>query len=382
MNFEELILELSLKRRSKHLQDQFLLSQALKGLGNPQKKYPAVHVAGTNGKGSVSTKLAKVFEESGYRAALFTSPHLYHFEERIQVNGALIPQAFILEHLPFLLTHYPNLSFFDYTTLLGLDYFAEEKVDIAIIEAGMGGLYDSTNCIMPLLSVITTIALDHQDVLGSSLEEIAFQKCGIIKPLTPVVLGPKAARESVINTAKELYAPCYITPFQEGSYQEENKQIAQVAIDQLKSYFHLDPVAIQKGLRVNPPCRFETIGRFTLDVAHNPEGFSSLIKMWDQSYPGRPINSIVSLSLDKDLENCLLQLANRSQHIFLVQASTSRSAPTPLLAEILTKNNRTHFTACQTVESALSQALACKPDILVCGSFYIMKDIREKILRL
>ncbi|MGR3973151.1 MAG: Mur ligase family protein [Candidatus Rhabdochlamydia sp.] len=382
MNFETLLADLFSRRRDRRFHNQFVLHHPLKEMRNPHQKYPSIHIAGTNGKGSVATKLANVFELSGYKVGLFTSPHLDHFEERIQVNHTLISKDFIFEYLPHLMKRYPGLSFFDYTALLGFAYFAEQKVEIAIIEAGMGGLYDSTNYLLPLLSIITTIALDHTDILGVTLEEIAFQKSGIIKPLTPVVLGPKAAYLSVIKTAQSLHAPCTVVPFTKGGYQEENALIAKTALSSLPASFHLDPLVIEQGVKVNPLCRFERKGRFVLDVAHNYEGVEHLLALWDEHYLLKPFNAIVSFSLDKDLKSCLLKIASRAHHLFLIPSPSSRGALPTVMAAILQTHLHTNFTVCQTIQMAIEEALACKPDILVCGSFYIMQDVREQILRL
>ncbi|WP_299517782.1 Mur ligase family protein, partial [uncultured Flavobacterium sp.] len=160
-------------------------------LNNPEKKLKTIHVAGTNGKGSTSSLLASVLQEAGYKVGLYTSPHLKDYRERIKINGEEITEEFVIDfvsrHKTFFESH--QLSFFEMTVGLAFDYFVKEKVDIAIIEVGMGGRLDSTNIITPLISVITNIGLDHTQFLGNTLESIAFEKAGIIKPNIPIVIG-------------------------------------------------------------------------------------------------------------------------------------------------------------------------------------------------
>ena len=162
-----------------------------KELENPEKKFKSIHVGGTNGKGSTSHMLASILQEAGYKVGLYTSPHLKNFTERIRINGNEIPKrsvsSFITKHKSFL--EKQQLSFFEMTVGLAFDYFAKEKVDIAIIEVGLGGRLDSTNIITPEVSVITNIGLDHTQFLGTTLPEIAFEKAGIIKNNIPVIIG-------------------------------------------------------------------------------------------------------------------------------------------------------------------------------------------------
>ena len=183
----------------------------MEALGNPERKFRSIHVAGTNGKGSVSHFLASILQEAGYKVGLYTSPHLVDFRERIRINGEMIPEQevvdFVAAHYPLLTTH--SLSFFEMTVGLAFDYFAREKVDIAVIEVGMGGRLDSTNVITPLLSVITNIGLDHTQFLGDTLEKIAFEKAGIIKPGVPVVIGETQPETKPVfeRVAAERHAP-------------------------------------------------------------------------------------------------------------------------------------------------------------------------------
>jgi len=182
-----------------------------KALDNPHQKFKSIHIAGTNGKGSTSHMLAAILQQAGYKTGLYTSPHLKDFRERIKINGEMVSEDFVVEFTErtMKLSQEIQPSFFELTVAMAFEYFAQEKVDIAVIETGLGGRLDSTNIITPVLSVITNIGYDHMNILGNSLEEIASEKAGIIKPNIPVVIGETIpeTRPIFINKAKELNAP-------------------------------------------------------------------------------------------------------------------------------------------------------------------------------
>src|SRR5215204_673506 len=184
--------------------------QLCESLGNPHKKFKSLHIAGTNGKGSVSHMLAAILQTAGYKTGLYTSPHLYDFRERIKINGMMVPEEWVIQFVqkvkPLIETIEP--SFFEITVAMAFSFFAEEKVDVAIIETGLGGRLDSTNIIFPELSVITNIGYDHMNILGDSLEEIAAEKAGIIKEKVPIIIGEKKREtESIfVDIAKEKKA--------------------------------------------------------------------------------------------------------------------------------------------------------------------------------
>ncbi|MBP7075241.1 MAG: bifunctional folylpolyglutamate synthase/dihydrofolate synthase [Rhabdochlamydiaceae bacterium] len=382
MGVETLLHELFSKLTRQIPKDQVCLDSIFQSLGHPELCYPTVHVAGTNGKGSVTTKIAKTLELAGYQVGLFTSPHIHNFAERIQINGVKISDDDIEKFLTPLLKRFPEYCFFDFTTFLAFQYFHEQKVDLAVIETGIGGLYDTTNVVSPLVSVITSIGLDHVELLGSTLEEIAFQKAGIIKPGVPVVIGPKARYQPIYQQAQAQKSPLIEVSAKPGGYDLENQAIARAAIEQLRPYFSISDQNIEMGLLATPPCRFERHGRFVLDVAHNEEGFKELIKTWNYQYPGKKFVAIVGLSADKDLEQCLEIIAASADHLFLVSADSKRAATTQKLKEILLVKKISHFTECESIEKAIETALAGDHDILICGSFYIMKQVREQIFGL
>lgn len=373
MKYSELIQTLFLKRIRLIPKAAEHVYSALESLGNPHLQYKTIHIAGTNGKGSVTTKIAKSLECAGYKVGLFTSPHIENFVERIKVNGVEISECDVVRLLPSLFEKFPGLCFFDYATFLAFLYFSEQKVDYAVIETGIGGLHDSTNVVEPIISVITSVSFDHRELLGPTLDDIAYQKAGIIKPHVPVVIGPKARLKPIYDKAKLSNSRLIEVHAVEGSFDEENQAIAYAALQTIGQ------TPFEEGLLARPPCRFERRGRFLLDVAHNPEGIENLLKTWDYHYPGKKFVTIVGFSADKDVDQCLHMLGQRAEHLFLVSAETKRAASLDSLIEILTQDKMTHFTPCATFEQAVDLALASDHDILVCGSFYIMKQILRQI---
>ena len=232
-------------------------------LGNPHKKFKSVHVAGTNGKGSTSHMIASILQEEGYDVGLYTSPHLKDFRERIKINGKTISKQFVIgfikQHKSFFETN--SLSFFEMTVGMAFDYFSKKNVDIAIIEVGLGGRLDSTNIIIPEVSVITNIGLDHTQFLGNTLEAIAKEKAGIIKPSVPVIIGEtqqetkqvfqeysKAAKSSIVfadTSEKEVYETDL-----KGEYQKHNIKTAVTTIRHLiLKGFRIKELSINEGLK-------------------------------------------------------------------------------------------------------------------------------------
>ena len=217
-------------------------------LGNPHRRYKTIHVAGTNGKGSTSHTLAAILQKAGYKVGLYTSPHLVDFRERIRVNGVAVSEEYVVDFVKDNREFFEPLhpSFFELTTAMAFKYFAEQKVDIAVIEVGLGGRLDCTNIISPVLSVITNISFDHTGFLGDTLEKIAGEKAGIIKPNTPVVIGEytNETKPVFIGKAEEMNAPIIFAQDKAGEYQipefelrgacqEHNAQTILTACDEL-----------------------------------------------------------------------------------------------------------------------------------------------------
>ncbi len=277
----------------------------MEALGHPERRFKSIHVAGTNGKGSVSHFMASILQEAGYKVGLYTSPHLVDFRERIRINGEMIPEEEVVRfHSSFLIPHSSlSLSFFEMTVGLAFDYFAREKVDVAVIEVGMGGRLDSTNVITPELSIITNIGFDHTQFLGDTLPKIAAEKAGIIKPGVPVVIGEShpetrpvfeavaAERKAPIVFADDNYRIDNITDYTTeltGAYQRKNLATVLQAVDVLRenSSFLIPHSSLQRGLarvvtNTHLRGRWEKIGEQPLTIcetAHNADGIEAMMQ--------------------------------------------------------------------------------------------------------
>ena len=345
-------------------------------LGNPQNKFKTVHVAGTNGKGTVSHTLASIFQECGYKTGLYTSPHLLDFRERIRVNGQMIPEQNVIDFIGNNKEKFEEmeLSFFEMATGMAFDYFAKEKVDIAIIEVGLGGRLDSTNVIKPELSVITNISLDHVAMLGNTLAEIAVEKAGIIKPNTPVVIGETQpeTKDVFISKAKECNAPIYFADqivdcdkihiesldYQKfdiwknnelyleavefpllGYYQKKNLATVICAVDILKDKFTIDKKDIVTGLEfvvknTNLMGRWQVLGRQPLvvaDTGHNVGGIKEIVmQLSDMTF--RKLHFVLGCVNDKDIDGILHLLPHYAEYYFC-KADIPRGLDANILAD-------------------------------------------------
>jgi dihydrofolate synthase/folylpolyglutamate synthase len=275
-------------------------------LGNPQHKFKSVHIAGTNGKGSVSSTLASIFAVSGYKTGLFTSPHLKDFRERIRINGNMIPESAVVHFLEKYIATLPHLkpSFFELTCCMAFEYFAQEEVDIAILETGMGGRLDSTNVVTPELSIITSISLDHQQFLGDTISKIAAEKGGIIKPGIPVVISENEAEAAAVLITQSLSANAPVTEVTAGDiglqtdlggiYQQENMRTVRKAVEVLRALgWSLPENSVVRGARnvikkTGLRGRWEMLSeqpKIIADVGHNEEGVKMVVEMLaDQKY--------------------------------------------------------------------------------------------------
>lgn len=333
--------------------------------------YRIIHVAGTNGKGSVATKIAHGLTAAGYRTGLYTSPHLLNFEERIAIDGIAISKERV--HAEF---KHDQSTLFASTTLFALDYFNREKVDFAVIEVGIGGRKDPTNIVQPILSVITSISLDHTALLGNTLEEIARDKAGIIKPGIPVVVGPHANLAPICECATNLHSPLHLVGPVPGYFEQENCAIAKRALQLLQ----VPEYAIEIGLKSRPPCRFEERRGVIFDVAHNPSGFARLLEALELHYPDKKWRFCIGMSQDKDMRHCLRILAPHSEHFYFVSANMERSTKAEQLAEILNDLGDYPYSL-----GGFKQALGdtCPNEkLVVCGSFFIIPEILEQLTEL
>jgi dihydrofolate synthase/folylpolyglutamate synthase len=339
---------------------------------HPELAFPTIHVAGTNGKGSVCTKIASALQQAGWKVGLYTSPHISTFRERIRINGEPISEVDISELFAQVKW---NASFFEIATLIAFLYFRNEEVDVAVIETGLGGTWDATNVVMPLVSIITSIGLDHTELLGNSLDQIALEKAGIIKKGIPVVLGPDLPSALLRSIARERGSPAYQSCHRDRDYDRENQETARIALDLLRSRFQLTNEAIDIGLQAKPPCRFErhqVEGKTVIfDVAHNSHGFARLLEKLDH----RSCRFIVGFSADKDIAPCARLIESKADAIHLV------SAPHPRLASvdaIQPAFSHPHLYPEETIAEAVRKALQSSEEIIVItGSFFIMQAARK-----
>lgn len=368
--------------------------------GHPHKNFKTIHIAGTNGKGSVSHSLASILQEAGYKVGLYTSPHLIDFRERIRVNGIPVSEEYVIrfvedfKHLNSKRIHHLSPSFFELTTALAFKYFAEEKVDIAVIEVGLGGRLDCTNIITPILSVITNISFDHTQFLGNTLAQIASEKAGIIKHQVPVVIGEttKETRPVFENKAKEMDAPIYFAEeidrsecdqyeFElKGSYQKKNLRTILCAMKRLS---FISPEYIQKGLtnvckNTGLMGRWQTLSTNPLiicDTGHNVGGWKYLAPQIS-SVPCDRLHIVFGMVDDKDIRNVLSMLPKNAVYYF-TQANNHRAIPAPQVGELAKEyglSGNTYPTVAQAYEEAKSSASE-KDFIFIGGSSYIVADL-------
>ncbi|MGB0198553.1 MAG: bifunctional folylpolyglutamate synthase/dihydrofolate synthase [Flavobacteriaceae bacterium] len=306
------------------------LSQAL---GNPETQFKSIHVAGTNGKGSSSHMLASVLQTAGYKVGLYTSPHLKDFRERIRINGIPIPKNrvvdFVAQHQ--ILFERGKYSFFELTVALAFSEFAHEKVDIAIVEVGLGGRLDATNIIKPALCLITNISKDHQQFLGDTLPEIASEKAGIIKPGVPVVVGENADEvlKVLIDKATDVGAPWVLAKTGQalatdllGDYQKANVEGVITVISQLKD-FEISQQQLEEGLRnvvknTGLQGRWQVLAQKPLtiaDVAHNGSGIEAVMRQLT-SLPKKKLHIVFGMVADKDFSSIASFLPNTAVYYF------------------------------------------------------------------
>ncbi len=385
-------------------------------LGNPERKFRSIHVAGTNGKGSVSHFLASILQEAGYKVGLYTSPHLVDFRERIRINGEMIPQEDVVDFVERNRGMFAELklSFFEMTVGMAFDYFARQKVDIAVVEVGMGGRLDSTNVITPLLSVITNIGLDHTQFLGDTLEKIAGEKAGIIKDGVPVVIGEtqeetmpvfmqKATEHNApITFADQHYVVDDISRYTEeltGEYQKHNIATVLEAVEVLRGLqdkesqgrkaIELTPTAIKQGLakvvtNTHLHGRWETIGREPLTIcetAHNEPGIRAMIgKLATMDF--RRLHLVYGCVNDKDFRSILklLSMQLATLDVELVWYFSQPSVPRGLEVEDLQVAARElgiEGAAYRDVKDAIAAARGdadAKDIVLVTGSIFLVAD--------
>ena len=365
-------------------------------LGNPQTKFKSLHIAGTNGKGSSSSMLASILQEAGYKVGLYTSPHLKDFRERIKIDGKEIPEDyvvnFISENKSFLEKH--SLSFFEMTVGMAFSYFAEEKVDIAVIEVGLGGRFDSTNIITPEVSLITNISKDHTDILGDTLPKIAFEKAGIIKQNVPVVISEYQEETAPVFTAraKEIKAPIIfanhietsLTTDLQGAYQEKNiKGVIAVTELLIHQGWDITPENIAQGLlhvvhNTNLKGRWQTLGScptIVCDTGHNVGGLTYVMEqLKKQTYTH--LHIVVGFVKEKDV-NSVLELFPKEATYYFCSPAIARGLNVDTLKEIATTKGlqgERYSSVAEALNAAKAQALPTD-FIFVGGSTFVVAEV-------
>jgi len=390
----------------------------LEAIGNPHREIEAIHVGGTNGKGSTAAMMASILQKEGYRTGLYTSPHLIRFTERIKINGKEMEQEEVAELVGWMKERIdeagvtPPFTFFDFTTAMAFLYFKQKMVDLAVLEVGLGGRLDSTNVIDPILSVITNIAKDHEEQLGRSLLKIAGEKAGIIKkgrPLITAATQPQVLR-LFSKICREKGSACYrvgrdflyvqngeqnfdyqglhrklwnISLNLGGPHQIVNATTALGAMEVLDDlgYSVSNDAMIEALKEVEWPGRLEIVcssPRVVLDGAHNPAGVLALKESMEKEFQYRHLNLILGVMKDKDIKSILHLLAPLAHHLILTRPHTDRAAPPAHLLKALGKDGK-KAEIVEGLENAIEQGLSLtRDDDLLCvtGSLYTVGEAR------
>ena len=388
-------------------------------LGNPHLQFKSVHIAGTNGKGSTSNLMAVALQKAGYKTALYTSPHIFDFRERIKINGQDISKEFVIEFIEKN-QHIINEvlpSFFELTVAMAFSYFAQEKIDIAVIEVGLGGLLDSTNIIIPEISIITNISYDHANLLGNSLQEIATQKAGIIKENIPVVIGETQEEIDKIFLTKAIqnHSPIF---FADNRYECVNKEIIQniqhltivdkaqmnilkIKTDLLGEYQSKNVITVLQSINVMKSLgwqmnhidieniftetklllgfrgRFDVIEKkrkIILDASHNEAGIEALFLQIGKIKKEK-LHIIIGFVKDKEVEK-VLQLFPTDARYYFVEANIPRALAKDELKK-MAETFSLHGNVFENISDAISEAISnsdAEDIILITGSFYILEE--------
>ena len=382
------------KAYKKDLYNTILLDKYLR---HPHKNFHTIHVGGTNGKGSTSHMIASVLQEAGYKVGLYTSPHLKDFRERIKINGKSISKQFVTgfvkNHKPFFEKH--QLSFFEMTVGIAFDYFSKKKVDIAVIEVGLGGRLDSTNIITPIVSVITNIGMDHTEFLGNTLEKIANEKAGIIKESIPVVIGEtqEETKPVFIKVAKQNLSSIVFADKKQvkkydsdlkGGYQEHNLKTAVVTLNLIRSKgYNISGDNINNGLKrvtLNTGLKgrwhiVQESPKIVLDTAHNKEG---LVYVFDQikSEAYEELHIVFGVVKDKDLTSILPLLPKGAQY-YCCKPNVPRGKAANELHDILVEKGLSsqYFNSVHEAFNTAKKNASTKDFIYVGGSTFVVAEV-------
>ena len=361
-------------------------------LNNPQEKFKSIHIAGTNGKGSTAHLLSSVLQEAGYKTGLYTSPHLVDFRERIKINGKKISEKNVVDFVNINKENFEtiNMSFFEYTVAMAFYEFEKEKVDIAIIETGLGGRLDSTNIVNPLLSIITNIGYDHMNLLGDSLEEIAFEKAGIIKENTPVLIGKKQQeidhvfkKQANKKNASLTYAKRFDNQFSEEipDYQKENINTVISAIDMLN--WNISNEEINSGIKnvkINTGLRgrwevLSTKPKIVCDTGHNIDGINQVINYLEKIKYGK-LHFVFGTVNDKKLDS-ILNILPKDGIYYFCKAKIDRALDANKLKSLCESKN-IFGESYSSVTSALNAAKKNSENedlILIGGSTFVVAEV-------
>ena len=368
--------------------------------GHPHRSFHSIHVAGTNGKGSCSHTLAAILQEAGYRVGLYTSPHLIDFRERIRINGQPVPEEYVVRFVENERSFFEPLhpSFFELTTAMAFCYFADEKVDVAIIEVGLGGRLDCTNIIRPDLCIITNISFDHTQYLGNTLAKIAGEKAGIIKSGIPVVIGETTpeTKPVFLNKAREVNAPIFLAEENDredypgveselkGLYQKKNTRTLLTALPLLKEAgYRIDEQIVRNGFArvcelTGLMGRWQKLQEFpTLicDTGHNVGGITYIVEQLKQQ-PYRHLHIIIGMVNDKDISG-VLALLPRDATYYFTKASVKRALPENelyKLASYVGLHGDCYPDVPSAVQAAQEKSLP-EDFIFVGGSSFIVADL-------
>ncbi len=375
------------------------MERALAALGHPERRFPVLHVGGTNGKGSTCAMAAAALAEASLSVGLYTSPHLVRFNERIAVGGQEIDDAALATAVEEIRRACPwheaggegdRLTYFEFATLAGLVHFARARVDVAVVEVGLGGRFDATTAVQPAVTAIARINLDHTQLLGDTVEQIAVEKAGIFKAGVPAVVHahqPPGALETLRAEALRRGAPFEVAAASwdgpvalRGAHQRGNAALAAAALRALaRAGVPVGEAAIARGIATARwPGRLEEVGGVLLDGAHNPDGAAALAAALPALHPGRPVELVFGVLSDKDHAGMLRALAPAARRFHLVAPATPRArAAAGLLAEARSLG------ADADVHGGLADALACARRaasdgavVCVAGSLYLVGEAR------
>jgi dihydrofolate synthase / folylpolyglutamate synthase len=394
-----------------------------KELDNPENKFKSIHVAGTNGKGSTSHMLAAILQKAGYKTGLYTSPHLHDFRERIRINGRMIPEQNVTAFTERIrdIIDLIEPSFFEITVAMAFEWFASEKIDIAVVETGLGGRLDSTNIITPEVSVITNISYDHMDLLGNTLQKIAFEKAGIIKPGIPTIIGEEQAeiKNEFLQVAEQNGSPIHFASQKRfvGEWRSEGHMLyvqLTEAHDNSKRNFHLDlpglyqlknivtvaeviSILNQKGYRISDAKMQQGLkqvksltglyGRWdilrenpqvVIDVGHNEEGIKAIVRQIENT-SHENLHIVIGMVKDKEIENILRHLPKMASYYF-TRAQIPRALPETELAlhaDAIGLKGQS-FPNIKLALEKVALAAGLKDLILICGSVFLAGEVNLK----